>query len=339
VYGWNNAIGLVCGNTMLWKGAPTTNLTTVAVTKIVADVLERNKLPGAICSTITGGVQIGEAISSDKRVPLVSFTGSTAVGKQVALKVQARFGRPLLELGGNNASIVMDDADLEMVVRSTLFAAVGTAGQRCTTMRRLILHEKIHDEVIGRLLKAYEKVKIGNPMDDGVLCGPLHTKNAVEQYKRALTEVVSQGGKILCGNEVLPGKGNFVKPTITSVNHKSPIVHHETFVPILHTMKFKTFEEAVAINNEVNQGLSSSLFTNNPRRIFQWVGPNGSDCGIINVNMPTNGAEIGGAFGGEKETGGGRESGSDSWKQYVRRATCTINFSTQLPLAQGIKFE
>ncbi|XP_018427215.1 PREDICTED: alpha-aminoadipic semialdehyde dehydrogenase isoform X2 [Nanorana parkeri] len=276
VYGWNNALALICGDVCLWKGAPTTSLTSVAVTKIIAQVLEDNNLPGAICSLACGGSDIGNAIAKDERVDLVSFTGSTNVGKQVALKVQERFGRKLLELGGNNAIIVFEDADLNLVTPSVLFAAVGTAGQRCTTARRLVIDRP----------------------------------------------------------------GNFVEPTImTGLAHDSPIVHKETFAPILYVLKFKTEEEAFAWNNEVKQGLSSSIFTKDLGRIFRWLGPKGSDCGIVNVNIPTSGAEIGGAFGGEKHTGGGRESGSDSWKHYMRRSTCTINYSKNLPLAQGIKFQ
>uniref|UniRef100_UPI003AAC436C alpha-aminoadipic semialdehyde dehydrogenase isoform X2 n=1 Tax=Centroberyx gerrardi TaxID=166262 RepID=UPI003AAC436C len=276
VYGWNNAIALICGNVCLWKGAPTTPLTSVAVTKIVAEVLEQNNLPGAICSMTCGGADIGTAMAKDERVDLVSFTGSTHVGKMVAMMVQERFGRQLLELGGNNAIIVFEDADLNLVVPSAVFASVGTAGQRCTTTRRLVMDRP----------------------------------------------------------------GNYVEPTIiTGLAHDAPIVHTETFVPILYVLKFKTEEEAFAWNNEVKQGLSSSIFTKDMGRVFRWLGPKGSDCGIVNVNIPTSGAEIGGAFGGEKHTGGGRESGSDSWKQYMRRSTCTINYSKDLPLAQGIKFE
>uniref|UniRef100_A0A8C9VLB7 aldehyde dehydrogenase (NAD(+)) n=1 Tax=Scleropages formosus TaxID=113540 RepID=A0A8C9VLB7_SCLFO len=276
VYGWNNAIALICGNVCLWKGAPTTPLTSVAVTKIVAEVLEQNNLPGAICSMTCGGAEIGSALAKDERVDLVSFTGSTHVGKLVSLMVQERFGRQLLELGGNNAIVVFEDADLNLVVPSTVFAAVGTAGQRCTTTRRLVMDRP----------------------------------------------------------------GNYVEPTIiTGLAHDAPIVHKETFVPILYVLKFKTEEEAFSWNNEVKQGLSSSIFTKDMGRVFRWLGPKGSDCGIVNVNIPTSGAEIGGAFGGEKHTGGGRESGSDSWKQYMRRSTCTINYSKDLPLAQGIKFE
>uniref|UniRef100_M4AZW0 aldehyde dehydrogenase (NAD(+)) n=1 Tax=Xiphophorus maculatus TaxID=8083 RepID=M4AZW0_XIPMA len=272
VYGWNNAIAMTCGNVCLWKGAPTTPLTSVAVTKIVAEVLEQNNLPGAICSLTCGGADIGTAMAKDERVDLLSFTGSTHVGKLVAMMVQERFGRKLLELGGNNAIIVFEDADLNLVVPSAVFASVGTAGQRCTTTRRLMLHE--------------------NPWDPKTLYGPLHTKQAVEQYLAAIEQAKQQGE-----------------------------------------------EEAFAWNNEVKQGLSSSIFTKDMGRVFRWMGPKGSDCGIVNVNIPTSGAEIGGAFGGEKHTGGGRESGSDSWKQYMRRSTCTINYSKDLPLAQGIKFE
>lgn len=339
VYGWNNAIALVGGNALIWKGAPTTNLTSVATTKIVADVLEANKIPGSICSLVTGGALIGESISHDHRIGLVSFTGSTEVGRKVGTTVQSRFGRPLLELGGNNAAIVMEDADLEVVVRSILFSAVGTAGQRCTTTRRLIIHENVYDKVVQRLSQAYAKVPIGNPLKEGVLCGPLHTKRAVEMYKNAIEKAKEQGGKVICGGEVIPGKGNFVKPTIIAIDHKASIVQNETFVPILYVLKFKDYKEAVHINNSVKQGLTSAMFSSKPNDIFNWIGPLGSDCGIVNVNMPTSGAEIGGAFGGEKETGGGRESGSDSWKQYMRRATCTINYGKELPLAQGIKFE
>uniref|UniRef100_A0A8C3L154 aldehyde dehydrogenase (NAD(+)) n=1 Tax=Chrysolophus pictus TaxID=9089 RepID=A0A8C3L154_CHRPC len=276
VYGWNSAIAMICGNACLWKGAPTTSLTSVAVTKIIAKVLEDNKIPGAVCSLVCGGADIGTAMARDGRMDLLSFTGSTEVGKQVALMVQERFGRSLLELGGNNAIIVFEDADLNLVIPSTLFAAVGTAGQRCTTARRLVINRP----------------------------------------------------------------GNYVEPTIViGLAHNAPIVHTETFAPILYALKFKEEEEVFAWNNEVKQGLSSSIFTRDLGRIFRWLGPKGSDCGIVNVNIPTSGAEIGGAFGGEKHTGGGRESGSDSWKLYMKRSTCTINYSKDLPLAQGIKFQ
>ncbi|KAJ1912771.1 Alpha-aminoadipic semialdehyde dehydrogenase [Tieghemiomyces parasiticus] len=340
VYGWNSAISLVCGNPVVWKGAPTTSLCSVAVTRILAEVLENNGLPGALCSLVAGGTEIGQTMAADPRVDLLSFTGSTQVGREVALTVQQRFGRSLLELGGNNAIIVAEDADLDLAVRSTLFAAVGTAGQRCTTTRRLFLHESIREPFLAQLTKAYGQVRVGNPLVEGNLCGPLHTRQAVEQYRRGVEAVKAQGGEILYGGEVLTDQpGNFVMPTITSVQADTPVVQNEIFVPILHTIPYQTLDEAIAFNNRVGQGLSSSLFTTDPAKIFRWTGPAGSDCGIVNVNIPTNGAEIGGAFGGEKETGGGRESGSDSWKQYMRRQTCTINYSGQLPLAQGIKFE
>uniref|UniRef100_A0A667YEI9 Alpha-aminoadipic semialdehyde dehydrogenase n=1 Tax=Myripristis murdjan TaxID=586833 RepID=A0A667YEI9_9TELE len=340
VYGWNNAIALICGNVCLWKGAPTTPLTSVAVTKIVAEVLEQNNLPGAICSMTCGGADIGTAMAKDERVDLLSFTGSTHVGKMVAMMVQERFGRQLLELGGNNAIIVFEDADLNLVVPSAVFASVGTAGQRCTTTRRLMLHESVHDTVVERVAKAYKQVRIGDPWDRNTLYGPLHTKQAVEQYLAAIEKAKQQGGTLICGGKVMDRAGNYVEPTIiTGLPHDASIVQTETFVPILYVLKFKTEDEAFAWNNEVKQGLSSSIFTKDMGRVFRWLGPKGSDCGIVNVNIPTSGAEIGGAFGGEKHTGGGRESGSDSWKQYMRRSTCTINYSKDLPLAQGIKFE
>lgn len=340
VAGWNTAIGLVCGNTQIWKGAPSTSLVSVAVTKILQEVLESNNLPGAICSLVQGGADVGKAMANDKNISLMSFTGSTEVGLEVAVNVQKRFGRSLLELGGNNALIGMEDADLNLLVPAALFAAVGTAGQRCTTLRRLILHESIHDEVLARLVKAYKQVTIGDPLVEGNLCGPLHSENSRQAYSKAIEEAKSQGGTVECGGNVLDGPGFYVEPTIISgIAHDAPIVHTETFAPILYILKCSSFEEAIAMNNEVDQGLSSSIFTKDLGRIFKWMGPSGSDCGIVNVNIPTSGAEIGGAFGGNKHTGGGRESGSDAWKQYMRRSTCTINYSKELPLAQGIKFE
>ncbi|XP_063591115.1 alpha-aminoadipic semialdehyde dehydrogenase-like [Penaeus indicus] len=342
VYGWNSAIAMVCGNTLLWKGAPTTPLVSVATTKIVASVLEKNNLPGAVSALCCGGADVGTAIAKDERIPLVSFTGSTNVGKQVSLMVQERFGRHLLELGGNNAIIVDEDADIEMVVRAALFACVGTAGQRCTTTRRLILHEKVHDEIVERLVKAYKNFmpRLGDPLDDGVLYGPMHSQQGVDGYLAAVKEAVSLGGKVEFGGNVIDREGFFVEPAIvTGLPHDSPVVHRETFAPIVYALKCPSLDTGIQWNNEVNQGLSSSLFTQKLGSVFKWLGPKGSDCGIINVNIPTNGAEIGGAFGGEKHTGGGRESGSDAWKQYMRRSTCTINYTKELPLAQGIKFE
>ncbi|XP_064618612.1 alpha-aminoadipic semialdehyde dehydrogenase-like [Lineus longissimus] len=340
VYGWNSAIAMVCGNGVVWKGAPSTPLTSVAITKVVTKVLEDNNMPGSVCSLVCGGADVGTAMAKDERLPLLSFTGSTPVGKKVALMVQERFGKHLLELGGNNAIIVNDDADINMVVQSALFACVGTAGQRCTTTRRLILHENVHDEVVERLKKAYAQVRVGDPLDADTLYGPLHSKAAINNYLNALEDVKKQGGTVVCGGKVIDRPGNFVEPTIvTGLKHDAAVVHTETFVPIVYVLKTKSVDEAIAWNNEVKQGLSSSIFTKDIGQIFKWLGPKGSDCGIVNVNIPTSGAEIGGAFGGEKHTGGGRESGSDAWKQYMRRSTCTINYSKDLPLAQGIKFE
>lgn len=342
VYGWNSAIAMVCGDTMLWKGAPSTPLVSVATTKIVASVLEKNNLPGAVSALCCGGADIGSAMAKDERLPLVSFTGSTNVGKQVALMVQERFGRHLLELGGNNAIIVDEDADPEMVVRAALFACVGTAGQRCTTTRRLILHHTLYDTILERLVKAYSSFmsRIGDPLDDGVLYGPMHSQQGIDGFLATIKEAQALGGKVVYGGKVMEREGFFVEPTIiTGLPHDSPVVHKETFAPIVYILKCSSVDEGISWNNEVKQGLSSSLFTQNLGNVFKWLGPKGSDCGIININIPTNGAEIGGAFGGEKHTGGGRESGSDAWKQYMRRSTCTINYTKELPLAQGIKFE
>jgi len=340
VYGWNNALALTCGNTCVWKGAPSTPLVSIAITKVLEEVLVANNLPGAICSLVCGGTDIGQAMAKDERLPLISFTGSTAVGLNVSLEVQKRFGKFLLELGGNNAIIVNDDADLDMVVIASLFACVGTAGQRCTTTRRIILHEKVYDEVLERLVKAYGQIKVGDPLEPGTLYGPMHSQQGIDNYFSTLEEVKAAGGKLECGGKRIENPGRYVEPTIvTGLAHDSPLVHKETFAPIVYILKCKDMDEGIAWNNEVKQGLSSSLFTKDIGNCFKWIGPKGSDCGLVNVNIPTSGAEIGGAFGGEKHTGGGRESGSDSWKQYMRRSTCTINYSTSLPLAQGIKFE
>jgi aldehyde dehydrogenase family 7 protein A1 len=276
----------------------------------------------------------------DRRVDIMSFTGSCDAGIAVRLEVAQRFGRYLLELGGNNGIIIMPDADLKMAVQSILFAAVGTAGQRCTTNRRLFVHSSVHDEVLKRLKDAYAQVPIGDPLKEGTLMGPLHTAVQVKQYQETIVKAKEQGGTVVYGGKPIPEKGpQFVEPTIISIGGDAEILKHETFAPILYVTKFETMEDAVRMHNNVPQGLSSSIFTKDPENIFEWLGPLGSDCGIANVNIPTNGAEIGGAFGGEKLTGGGRESGSDSWKQYCRRMTSTINYSKELPLAQGIKFE
>jgi aldehyde dehydrogenase family 7 protein A1 len=338
VLGWNACIALVCGNSVVWKGAPTTPLVTIAITKLVGEVLERNNLPGSIFTSFCGGAEIGQAIAKDTRIPLVSFTGSSKVGLSIQRTVSERFGKCLLELSGNNAIIVMDDADIGLAVRSILFAAVGTAGQRCTTCRRLFLHESIYQNVLDQLIGVYKQVKVGDPLEKGVLVGPLHTLVSRENFEKGISIIKSQGGKILLGGSVLESDGNFVQPTIVEISPSAAVVKEELFGPVLYVMKFQTLEEAIELNNSVPQGLSSSIFTQNPANIFRWIGPNGSDCGIVNVNIPTNGAEIGGAFGGEKATGGGREAGSDSWKQYMRRSTCTINYGSELPLAQGLNF-
>ncbi|KAK9142172.1 hypothetical protein Syun_011572 [Stephania yunnanensis] len=338
VLGWNACIALVCGNCVVWKGAPTTPLITIAMTEIVAGVLAKNNLPGAIFTAFCGGAEIGQAIAEDTRIPLVSFTGSTKVGLMVQQTVNTRFGKCLLELSGNNAIVVMDDADIQLAARSVLFAAVGTAGQRCTTCRRLLLHESIYQTFLDQLISVYKQVKIGDPLEKGTLLGPLHTRASRENFEKGIRTIKSQAWNILIGGSVIESEGNFVQPTVVEISPNASVVKEELFAPVLYVMKFQTLKEAIEVNNSVPQGLSSSIFTRRPEVIFKWLGPHGSDCGIVNVNIPTNGAEIGGAFGGEKATGGGREAGSDSWKQYMRRSTCTINYGSELPLAQGINF-
>lgn len=343
VFGWNLANAMICGNLTLWKGAESTSLITIATTKIIHEVLEKNNIPFGVLTTILGeGRTIGEQIINDPRIDLVSFTGSTAVGKRVQKQVGERFGKVLLELGGNNAIIILDDADVNMAVKGCLFSAVGTCGQRCTSLRRLMIHEKVFDEVVQKLVAAYPTIAIGDPLDPKTLCGPLHRKESVREYLEGIEEIKKQGGKILYGGKTIDDNklgGHFVLPTIVEIDQKTaPIVQKELFCPILYVIKIKDLDEAIELNNAVPQGLSSSVFTLNMKNIFKWIGPNGSDCGIVNVNIGTSGAEIGGAFGGEKATGGGRESGSDSWKQYMRRSTCTINFGDTLPLSQGVKF-
>lgn len=331
---------MVAGNTNLWKPHEGTSLISVATSKLVAEVLEESNVPGAVASMICGtGSTVGNAMVNDRRMELISFTGSTQTGRAIAQSVAGRFGKSILELGGNNAMIVDRSADVDLAIRATLFGAVGTAGQRCTTLRRLYLHEDIHDQVVEKLTKAYKSVKIGSPLAKDTLCGPLFNQASVNIYSKTLQEAQEQGGKVLVGGKVLSDRpGNFVEPTIISIDSSAQVVNHERFVPIMYVMKIKDVDEAIKLNNSVAQGLSSSLFTKDLGQIFKWTGPEGSDCGIVNVNIGTSGAEIGGAFGGEKETGGGRESGSDSWKQYMRRSTCTINYSKDLPLAQGVSF-
>lgn len=338
VYGWNTCIGLVCGDLMLWKGAPSTPLVSIAMTKIFADVLKENGFNSVVSLCQGDGVEIGELIAKDPRIPLVSFTGSTKVGRIVSETVHKRFGKCILELGGNNAVVIMEDGDVDMALKACAFSAVGTAGQRCTSLRRIYLQESIYEGFVDKLVKAYKTVNIGNPLAPDTLMGPLHNKMGIEIYEKALETIKAQGGKILSGGKVIEGEGNYVEPTIVEIDKDAEIVKTETFAPIVYVFKFKDLDEAIKYNNSVPQGLSSSLITRDIGNYFKWIGPTGSDCGLVNCNIGSSGAEIGGAFGGEKETGGGRESGSDAWKQYMRRSTCTINFSKDLPLAQGINF-
>lgn len=339
VLGWNTAISMVCGDLTVWKGASSTSLVTIAVTKIIVDVLEKWGFQGVFTMVSGPGSTVGEKLIQDERLKLISFTGSTAIGKRISGVVHSRFGRTILELGGNNALLIMDDADLNMALPSAVFAAVGTCGQRCTSLRRLIIHEKIYDEFVDKLLKAYKTVKIGSPFDEDTLMGPLHTKSAIKEYTEGLEEIKKQGGKILCGGKRVDNmEGNYVYPTIVEIDSKAEIIKTELFCPIMYVLKCSSFEEGVKMNNSVPQGLSSGMFSKNMQNVFRWIGPNGSDCGLVNVNVGTSGAEIGGAFGGEKETGGGRESGGEAWRQYMRQTTCTVNYGTSMKLAQGIKF-
>lgn len=342
VWSWNAMLSLVCGDVCLWKPSEKTPLCAVACQKIIAEVFKKNNVPEGVCNLVTGERDLGERIANDKRIPLVSATGSTKMGKAVGAAVGARLGRSLLELGGNNAIIISKDADLDMALIGCLFGAAGTAGQRCTSTRRLIIHEEVYENFKRKLVAAYEQLQIGNPLDEHNHVGPLIDKDAVQLYLKALEKCKQEGGNFVVVGSALEGKGYesgcYVKPCIVEVQPHFEIVQNETFAPILYLMKYKTFNEAIAIQNGVPQGLSSSVMTLNLREAEQFLSAAGSDCGIANVNIGTSGAEIGGAFGGEKETGGGRESGSDAWRIYMRRQTNTINYSTSLPLAQGIKF-
>ena len=339
VWAWNAALAAVCGDTMIWKPSSKTPLTAVAVQQICNRVMERNGCPGVFNLVIGRGGDVGERMLADRRIPLISATGSTRMGRRIAVVVGERLGRTLLELGGNNAVIVMDDANLDLALRAVLFGAVGTAGQRCTSTRRLILQRGIAAELTDRLVRAYAQVRIGDPLDDRTLMGPLVDRAAVDDMMAALERVKAEGGTILCGGKKLDRAGFFVEPTIVRAPKGMPIACEETFAPILYVFEVDTLEEAIALQNDVPQGLSSSMFTTNVISAETFLSARGSDCGIANVNIGTSGAEIGGAFGGEKETGGGRESGSDSWKIYMRRQTNTINWGTDLPLAQGVRFE
>lgn len=343
VWSWNAMIAAVCGDTIIWKPSEKTPLCAVACQNIIKDVLKKNDLPEGIFCMINGDREVGEWLSSDKRIPLISATGSIRMGKQVAQVVAARLGKTLLELGGNNAIIISPQADIEMAVRATVFGAVGTAGQRCTSTRRLIVHESIFDQVKDRLVSIYKNISIGSPLKDGTLVGPLIDKQAVDMMQKALKSLKDAGGEIVFGGEVLEGSeftsGTYVRPAICIAENHYQIVQDETFAPILYLIKYSEFDEAMEYHNGVVQGLSSAMFTLNLREAENFLSHAGSDCGIANINIGTSGAEIGGAFGGEKETGGGRESGSDSWKIYMRRQTNTINWGSSLPLAQGIRFD
>jgi aldehyde dehydrogenase (NAD+) len=338
VWSWNAAIAAVCGDTILWKPSSETPLAAVAVTKICEEVMAGTGFEAVFGLVVGRGSIVGDRMLTDERLPLISATGSTRVGKRVATAVADRFGRSILELGGNNAVIVMDDANLELAVRAVLFAAVGTAGQRCTSLRRLIVHEAVADKLVDRLVDAYKQVPIGDPLESGTLMGPLVTQQAIRDMMSALEKAQEQGGTIVAGGTVIDRPGNFVEPTIVRIPADADIVQEETFAPILYVIEAADIDEAIAIQNGVRQGLSSAIFTDSLRSAERFLSAVGSDCGIANVNIGTSGAEIGGAFGGEKETGGGREAGSDSWKLYMRRQTSTINWGDDLPLAQGISF-
>ena len=343
VWSWNSLLAWVCGDVTVWKPSEKTPLCAIACQKIVGKVFKNNDVPEGVCNLVIGERDLGEKIASDRRIPLVSATGSTRMGKAVGAAVGARLGRSLLELGGNNAIIISQDADLDMALIGCVFGAVGTAGQRCTTTRRLIIHEDVYDTFKNKLVAAYQQLNIGNPLEEQNHVGPLIDKAAVEMYLQAIEKCKKEGGKFVVEGGVLEGTGYesgcYVKPCIAEVEPQSQIAQHETFAPILYLLKYKTFEEAIEIQNGVPQGLSSSIMTLNLREAEQFLSSAGSDCGIANVNIGTSGAEIGGAFGGEKETGGGRESGSDAWRIYMRRQTNTINYSNKLPLAQGIRFD
>lgn len=342
VWSWNAALAWICGNVVIWKPSEKTPLCSIACQHIVQKIFSRHGIPDGVSCIINGNFKTGEWLSQDSRIALLSATGSVRMGKAVGMEVARRFGKSILELGGNNAIIVTPSADFKIVMTSVVFGAVGTAGQRCTSTRRLIIHESIYDKIITGLKNAYSQLKIGNPLEPGIHMGPLIDKQAVENYHSALQKIADQGGKMLIDGGSLTGdqysSGCYVRPCIAEVQRDMKIVHEETFAPILFVMKYKTLEEAIAIQNEVPQGLSSSILTRDVQEAEIFLSHNGSDCGIANVNIGTSGAEIGGAFGGEKETGGGRESGSDAWKAYMRRQTNTINYSSDVPLAQGIQF-
>ncbi|MFD1551538.1 aldehyde dehydrogenase family protein [Putridiphycobacter roseus] len=344
VWCWNTALAWICGDVCIWKPSEKTPITAIACQKIAAEVFAENNVPEGVSTLIIGDAEIGKLMTADRRVPLVSATGSTRMGKAVGEAVAKRLGKSLLELGGNNAIIISPSADLKLVLPGVVFGAVGTSGQRCTSTRRLIIHESIYDNVKSILVNAYKQIKIGNPLDENYHMGPLIDKDAVNTYLSAIEKVKAEGGKLLIEGTTLTGEGYesgcYVSPSIAEVENSFDIVQDETFAPLLYMIKYSgELDNAIALQNGVKQGLSSSIFTNNLREAELFLSQAGSDCGIANVNIGTSGAEIGGAFGGEKDTGGGRESGSDAWKVYMRRQTNTINYSTELPLAQGIKFD
>lgn len=343
VWSWNAMIALICGDVVIWKPSSKVLVSAIAVHKIIEETLKQNNIPEGVLNLIAASSgSVGDLMLNDKRIPLISVTGSTKVGRHVNRLVGERLGKTILELGGNNAIIITKSANLELALMGSLFGAIATAGQRCTTTRRLIIHESVYDEFKQRLIHAYGQLSIGNPLSNEVLIGPLIDKDAVEKFSEAINQIVNEGGNIAYGGSLLEGEGFesgcYVVPCIAEVSHDIQIVKEETFAPILYLIKYKTIEEAIDINNEVPQGLSSSIYSNDLMETEYFLSHRGSDCGIANVNIATNGAEIGGAFGGEKDTGGGRESGSDSWKAYMRRQTNTINYSSEFPLAQGIKF-
>jgi len=343
VWSWNSMLAWICGDVCIWKPSEKTPLCGLACQKITAEVFQKNDVPEGVSCLVSGGRELGEWMASDPRIPLISATGSTRMGKAVGETVAKRLGRSLLELGGNNAIIISKDADLDMALIGALFGAVGTAGQRCTSTRRLIIQEEVYDKFKDKLVKAYGQLRIGDPLDEKNHVGPLIDRDAVKLYQASIAKCKEEGGKFVVEGGVLEGNGFesgcYVKPCIAEVKNEMAIVQHETFAPILYIMKYKTLEDAIGMQNAVPQGLSSAIMTLNLREAEQFLSAAGSDCGIANVNIGTSGAEIGGAFGGEKETGGGRESGSDAWKNYMRRQTNTLNYSTKLPLAQGIKFD
>ncbi|HEX6287462.1 MAG TPA: aldehyde dehydrogenase family protein [Acidimicrobiia bacterium] len=338
VWSWNAAIAAVCGDTVVWKPSEVTPLTAIAVTRIAQGVMDGSGFEGVFNLAVGDGKTVGEAMTADPRLPLISATGSCAMGRIVGPAVAKRMGRTILELGGNNAVIVMDDADLDLAVRAALFAAVGTAGQRCTTLRRLLVHRAVSDKVVNRLAEAYRQVSIGDPLEKGTLMGPVVSERAIDAMMSSIEIARDQGGEVLTGGRRVDREGYFVEPTIVKVPKEASITQDETFAPILWVIEFDTLDEAIEIQNGVTQGLSSAIFTESLKNAERFLSATGSDCGIANVNIGTSGAEIGGAFGGEKETGGGREAGSDAWKAYMRRQTTTINWGDDLPLAQGIEF-